>query len=67
MLGISLRDRITNEEIRRRTKVEDVVEQFIKAKWQWAGHVARVDDEENFKVETKNNQAECWKIIKTGG
>jgi hypothetical protein len=36
MLGISLRDRIRNEEIRQITKVTDV-----RRKWDYAGHVAR--------------------------
>jgi hypothetical protein len=41
MLGISLRDKIRNEEIRRRTKVTDKADRIAKLKWQWAGHVAR--------------------------
>ncbi|XP_045459984.1 uncharacterized protein LOC123689085 [Harmonia axyridis] len=44
MLGISLRDRIRNEEIRRRTGVDDVLERVTRAKWRWAGHVARSND-----------------------
>ena len=45
MLGISLRDRVRNEQVRRLSKVEDVIERIAKAKWQWAGHVARGDQE----------------------
>lgn len=41
MLKISLRDKIRNEEIRRRTGVADVIERVARQKWQWAGHVAR--------------------------
>ncbi|XP_024875701.1 uncharacterized protein LOC112457062 [Temnothorax curvispinosus] len=41
MLKISLRDKIQNEEIRKRTGVADVVERASRQKWQWAGHVAR--------------------------
>ncbi|KAM0730390.1 hypothetical protein ACS0PU_002719 [Formica fusca] len=41
MLGISLRDHIPNEEVRRRTRITDVVERVARLKWQWAGHVAR--------------------------
>jgi hypothetical protein len=44
MLGISIRDRIRNDEIRRRTKVKDVVEKYASLKWRWAGHVARRQD-----------------------
>ncbi|KAM0735271.1 LINE-1 retrotransposable element ORF2 protein [Formica fusca] len=41
MLGISLRDHIPNKEVRRRTRITDVVERVARLKWQWAGHVAR--------------------------
>ena len=44
MLGISLRDRIRNEEIRRRTKVADIARRISKLKWQWAGHIVRRSD-----------------------
>ncbi|XP_072938941.1 uncharacterized protein [Epargyreus clarus] len=44
MLGISLRDRIRNEEIRRRTKVTDIALKIRKLKWQWAGHIVRRTD-----------------------
>ena len=43
MPGISLRDRVRIEEIRRLTGVEDVVERIARAKRQRAGHVARGD------------------------
>ena len=42
MLGVSLRDHIRNEDLRRRTGVTDVVNQIRKLKWNWAGHVARM-------------------------
>lgn len=44
MLGVSLRDHIRNEELRRRTGVTDVVLHVAKLKWKWAGHVARMQD-----------------------
>ena len=44
MLGVSLRDRLRNEEIRRRTKVTDIAQRISKLKWQWAGHIARRTD-----------------------
>lgn len=44
MLGLSLRDHITNTELRRRTGVTDAVEQIAKLKWNWAGHIARLQD-----------------------
>ncbi|CAH2235024.1 jg1294 [Pararge aegeria aegeria] len=44
MLGVSLRDQIRNEEIRRRTRVTDIAQRVVKLKWQWAGHIARRTD-----------------------
>ncbi|CAH2246128.1 jg15036 [Pararge aegeria aegeria] len=37
MLGVSLRDRISNDEFRRRTRVTDMAQRV--AKWQRAGHI----------------------------
>ena len=44
MLGISLRDRIRNTKIRRRTGVTDIARRINTLKWQWAGHIARRTD-----------------------
>ena len=44
MLGVSLLDKIRNENIRQRTKVTDIALRICKLKWQWAGHVARRTD-----------------------
>ncbi|CAH2237324.1 jg15785 [Pararge aegeria aegeria] len=44
LFGVSLRDRIRNENIRRRTKVTDIAQRISKLKWQWAGHVCRRTD-----------------------
>ena len=44
MLGITRRDRKTNEWIRAQTKVEDVIKTAKKMKWRWAGHIARRTD-----------------------
>ena len=44
MLGITRRDRIRNEEIRRRTGVKDVILEANNLKWSWAGHIARRQD-----------------------
>ncbi|CAH2234461.1 jg17763 [Pararge aegeria aegeria] len=43
-LGVSLRDRIRNEEIRRRTRVTDIAQRVAKLKWQCARHKARRTD-----------------------
>ena len=45
MLGITIRDRVPNEAIRRRTGVTDAVERMACLKWSWAGHVARMSHE----------------------
>ena len=45
MLGISLRDKKTNQWIRQQTKVVDVMERIASLKWNWAGHIARMSDE----------------------
>ena len=44
MLGVSLRDQIRNEEIRKRTRVTDIARQISRLKWQWAGHIVRRTD-----------------------
>ncbi|KAJ0181356.1 hypothetical protein K1T71_003441 [Dendrolimus kikuchii] len=44
MLGVSLMDKIRNEDIRKRTKVTDIARKISKLKWQWAGHVCRRTD-----------------------
>ncbi|KAJ8711218.1 hypothetical protein PYW07_008460 [Mythimna separata] len=44
MLGVSLRDHIRNEDIRKRTKVTDIARRIAKLKWQWTGHIARKTD-----------------------
>lgn len=44
MLGVSLMDRVRNEEIRQGTKVTDIALKISKLKWQWAGHTCRRTD-----------------------
>ena len=44
MLSISLRDRVRHTEIRKRTKVKDIMEKIKESKWRWAGHIARTVD-----------------------
>ncbi|CAH2261471.1 jg20131 [Pararge aegeria aegeria] len=40
-LGVSLRDQIRNEEIRRRTRVTDIAQRVANLEWKWAGHKVR--------------------------
>ena len=44
MLGLKLQDNIPCSEIRKRTKITDIIEYTLKQKWGWAGHIARVKD-----------------------
>lgn len=45
MLGLRLVDRIMNDEIRRRTKLTDIIKRTAEQKWNWVGHVARQPEE----------------------
>ena len=44
MLGLKLQDKMPCSEIRKRTKIFDIMEYILKQKWRWAGHVARMSD-----------------------
>jgi hypothetical protein len=44
MLGVSLRDRIRDQVIRRRTKVTDIAHRISMLKRQWADHISRRTD-----------------------
>nr|XP_013189558.1 unnamed protein product [Amyelois transitella] len=41
IVGVCLKDRVTNKDLRRRSKVTDVGRRVAKLKWEWAGHIAR--------------------------
>ena len=44
MLDLKLKDKIPCSEIRKRTKIIDIIEYTLKQKWKWAGHTARLRD-----------------------
>ena len=44
MLGISKMDHITCKWIREQTGIHDIIVKSKELKWQWAGHVARIND-----------------------
>ena len=44
MLDLKLQDKIPCSEIRKRTKITDIIEYTLKQKWKWAGHIARMKD-----------------------
>ena len=45
MLGVSLCDRISNEQIRKRTEVPGMAQRIAKLKCQWAGYITRRTDD----------------------
>jgi len=45
MVGITLRQRISNEEVRRRTQVRDAGSEAVKRKWIWARKVSKMPAE----------------------
>ena len=44
MLNLKLQDKMPCSVIRKRTKINDIVEYTLKQKWRWAGHIARMKD-----------------------
>ena len=47
MLGVTLKDKLRNEEVRRRTTVTTSVVTIVeRSKLRWYGHLLRKDDEE---------------------
>ena len=44
MLDLKLKDKIPCSEIRKRTKIIDIIEYTLKQKWKWASHIARLKD-----------------------
>ena len=44
MCGVSIRDRISNKELRQRSGLRDVVNGMYEAKRRWAGHIVRMND-----------------------
>ena len=44
MLNLKLQDQIPCSEIRKRTKIIDIIEYTLKQKWKWVSHIARMKD-----------------------
>lgn len=53
MLGYTRRDRKSNDWIRQKTKVRDIIKAVKEIKWRWAGHVARFKDERWTRLTTE--------------
>ena len=45
MLHLSLRDKVRSTDIRKKTKVQDIMEKIKTSKWKWAGHLIRSQDD----------------------
>src|ERR1700753_2590626 len=63
-LGISLRDKMTNQWIRQQTKVVDIMERIASLKWNWAGHIARMTDDRWTKAIFQWRPPKQWDIIR---
>lgn len=44
ILNLSLRNKIPNVEVRRRSGVADAISKISSIKWNWAGHLTRTND-----------------------
>lgn len=57
-----MRERIRNEEIRKRPGVTDVIERIARGKWRWAGHIARDNTKwtEDHAMETTGDKQKHW-------
>ena len=62
ILGVSLKDKIRNEEIRKRCGVVDIIEKVREARLRWHGHVGREDAAEPvtsiMEMEIKGNRGQ---------
>ncbi|PSN35188.1 hypothetical protein C0J52_22573 [Blattella germanica] len=43
ILGVTLQDRIRNEDLRKMTNIKDAATSITFTKWKWAGHAMRMD------------------------
>ena len=44
MLDVKWQDHITNETIKQKIKIPDLMDRILRLKWKWAGHIARMTD-----------------------
>ena len=58
MLDLKLKDKIPCLEIRKRTKIIDIIEYTLKQKWKWAGYIARLKDNRWTKDAQSGSQGE---------
>ena len=68
MAGVTKKYHIRNTELRRKTKVEDIILRIKKSKWRWAGHPARQNDDRWTKrLDTKDWEKEQRQTQSTMG
>ena len=53
IINIKLQDKIPCSEMRKRTKIIDIIEYTLKQKWRWAGRIARMKDNRWTKCSTE--------------
>ena len=53
MLNLKLQEKISCSEIRKRTKIIEIMKCTLKQKWGWAGHIARMKDNRRTKCCTE--------------
>ena len=41
LIGVTRRDKVTNQNLRMKTNVRDIIREIKTKKWRWAGHLAR--------------------------
>ena len=44
MVGVTRRDKVRNEDLRKKTNARDIIQEIKTKKWRWAGHLARRKD-----------------------
>jgi len=44
MLDVKWQEHITNETIKQKTKIPDLMDIILRLKWKWAGHIVRMTD-----------------------
>ena len=64
-MGLKLQDKIPCSEIRKRTKIIDMIEYTLKQKWRRAGHIARMKDNRWTKLCTEWQPKEREEIKRT--
>ncbi|CAH2238184.1 jg13018 [Pararge aegeria aegeria] len=65
MLGVPLRDKIRNEEIRRRSRVTDIPQKVAKLKWLWAEHIGRTDGRWGPKWLERRSVGCSYRVVQT--